>query len=43
VQQLFEETITAGTIRNVRETIEQASAGISDMQDSMNICAEEMK
>ena len=43
VQQLFEETITGGTIRNLSETIERAAAGISDMQDSMNICAEEMK
>ena len=43
VQQLFEETITAGTIRNVSQTIEGAAAGIADMQGSMNICAEEMK
>jgi hypothetical protein len=43
VQQLFEETITGGTIRNLSETIERAAAGISDMQDSMNICAEEIK
>jgi hypothetical protein len=43
VQQLFEETITAGTIRNVSQTIEGAAAGIADMQGSMNSCAEEMK
>jgi hypothetical protein len=43
VQQLFEETITGGTICNVNETIERAAAGISDMQGSMNICAEEVK
>jgi hypothetical protein len=43
VQQLFEETITAGTIRNANETIERAAAGLSDMQSSLNICAEEIK
>jgi hypothetical protein len=42
VQQLFEETITAGTIHSVNETIEQADALVSDMQSSMNICAEEI-
>jgi hypothetical protein len=43
VQQLFEETITTGTIRNANETIERAAAGLSDMQSSLNICAEEIK
>jgi hypothetical protein len=43
VQQLFEETITADTIRNANETIERAAAGVADMQSSMNICAEEIK
>jgi hypothetical protein len=43
VQQLFEETITGGTIRNVSETIERAAAEVSDMQSSMNICAGEIK
>jgi len=43
VQQLFEETITAGTIRSANETIERAAAGLSDMQSSLNICAEEIK
>jgi hypothetical protein len=42
VQQLFEETITGGTIRSVDETIAQAAAGVSDMQSSVNICAEEI-
>jgi len=43
VQQLFEETITADTIRNANETIERAAAGVADMQGSMNICGEEIK
>jgi hypothetical protein len=43
VQQLFEETITGGTIRSVSETIERAAAGVSDMQSSLNICAGEIK
>jgi hypothetical protein len=43
VQQLFEETITGGTIRTVNETIERAAAGIAEMQNSMHICAEEIK
>ncbi len=43
VQQLFEETITAGIIRTVDETIERAAAGIAEMQSSMHICAEEIK
>jgi hypothetical protein len=43
VQQLFEETITGGTIRMVNETIERAAAGIAEMQNSMHICAEEIK
>ena len=43
VQQLFEETITAGIIRTVDETIERAAAGIVEMQSSMHICAEEIK
>jgi hypothetical protein len=43
VQQLFEETITAGTIRTVNETIERAAAGMAEMQSSMHICAEEIK
>ncbi len=43
VQQLFEETITGGTIRTVNETIERAAAGIAEMRSSMHICAEEIK
>jgi hypothetical protein len=43
VQQLFEDTITAGTIRSGNETIERAAAEVSDMQSSINICAEEIK
>jgi hypothetical protein len=43
VQQLFEETITAGTIRNGNEIIERSAAEVSDMQTSINICAEEIK
>ena len=43
VQQLFEETITAGTIRTVNETIERAAAGMAEMQSSLHICAEEIK
>jgi hypothetical protein len=43
VQQLFEETITAGTIRTVNETIERAADGMAEMQSSMHICAEEIK
>ena len=43
VQQLFEETITAGIIRAVRETIERATAEISDMKSSLHTCVEEIK
>ena len=43
VQQLFEETITAGIIRAVRETIERTTAEISDMKSSLHTCVEEIK
>jgi hypothetical protein len=43
VQQLFEETITAGTIRMANDTIERATARIADIKNSMDICAKEIK
>ena len=43
VQQLFEQSITAGTIRTVNETIERATATIDEIKNSMDICAKEMK
>ena len=43
VQQLFEETITAGMIRTINETVERAAGEISEMQDSLHVCAEEIK
>jgi hypothetical protein len=43
VQQLFEETITAGMIRTVHQTVERAVGGISEMQGSLHVCAEAMK
>jgi hypothetical protein len=43
VQQLFEETITGGTIQSVNETIEQAATELSDIQSSLKISAEEIK
>jgi hypothetical protein len=39
VQQLFEQNITAGTIRTVNDTIEQATAMIEEINNSMAICA----
>jgi hypothetical protein len=43
VQQLFEQSITAGTIRTVNDTIERATAKIDEIKNSMDICAKEMK
>jgi len=43
VQQLFEQSITAGTIRTVNETIERATATIDEIKNSMDICAKEIK
>ena len=43
VQQLFEQSITAGTIRMVKDTIEQATAKIEEIKNSMEICAKELK
>ena len=43
VQQLFEQSITAGTIRTVNETLERATAKIDEIKSSMDICAKEMK
>jgi hypothetical protein len=43
VQQLFEQSITAGTIRAVNETLERATAKIDEIKSSMDICAKEMK
>jgi len=42
VQQLFEETITAGTIRMANGTIEQATARVADIKNSIDICAKEI-
>ena len=43
VQQLFEETITAGTIQMAGDTIEQATARITEIKNSMGICEKEIK
>ena len=43
VQQLFEETITAGMIRTINDTVERAAGGISEIQGSLNVCAEAIK
>ena len=43
VQQLFEQSITAGTIRMVKDTIEQATAKIEEIKNSMEICAKGFK
>jgi hypothetical protein len=43
VQQLFEQSITAGTIRMVKDTIEQATAKIEEIKNSMEICAKGLK
>ncbi|MGD9043239.1 MAG: hypothetical protein PVG06_05990 [Desulfobacterales bacterium] len=43
VQQLFEQSITAGTIRMVNDTIEQATAKIEEIKNSMEICAKGLK
>ena len=43
VQQLFEETITAGTIQTASNTIEQAEARIAEIKDNMEICEREIK
>ena len=43
VQQLFEETITAGTIQIANDTIEQAGAQIAEIKNSMEICEKEIK
>jgi hypothetical protein len=43
VQQLFEETITAGTIQMANDTIGQATARIAEIKNSMGVCAKEIK
>ena len=43
VQQLFEETITAGAIQTASDTIEQAEARIAEIKDNMEICEKEIK
>jgi hypothetical protein len=43
VQRLFEQTITAGTIRTVNDTIERATTMIAEIKTSMDICAKEIK
>jgi hypothetical protein len=43
VQQLFEQTITAGTIRTASDTIERATARIAEIKNSMDVCAREIK
>jgi hypothetical protein len=43
VQQLFEETITAGIIGKAGETVERATDELSEMQASLQICAEAIK
>ncbi len=43
VQQLFEQSITAGMIRMVKDTIEQATAKIEEIKNSMEICAKDLK
>ena len=43
VQQLFEETITAGTIQMAGDTIEQATGRIAEIKNSMSICEKEIK
>ena len=43
VQQLFEETITAGTIQMAHDTIEQATAWIAEIKNSMDVCEKEIK
>jgi hypothetical protein len=43
VQQLFEQSITAGTIRTANNTLERATARIAEIKNSMDICAKEMK
>ena len=40
VQQLFEETVTAGIIGKATETVEQAAGEISEMQGSLHLCKE---
>jgi hypothetical protein len=42
VQQLFEQSITAGTIRTVNDTIDQATITIDEIKNSMQICAKEI-
>jgi len=43
VQQLFEQSITAGTIRTANNTLERATARIAEIKNSMDICTKEMK
>jgi len=43
VQQLFEETVTAGIIGKATETVERAAGEISEMQGSLHICKEAIK
>jgi hypothetical protein len=42
VQQLFEDTITGATISKVGETIDRASAEMTALQTSMDVCAMEL-
>ena len=42
VQQLFEDTITGDTISTVGETIERATAEMTALQASMDVCAKEL-
>jgi hypothetical protein len=43
VQQLFEQNISAETIRTANETIEQATAKIDEINNSIEICAKEIR
>jgi hypothetical protein len=43
VQQLFEQSITAGTIRTANATIERTTARIDEIKNSIDICAKEIK
>jgi hypothetical protein len=43
VQQLFEQSITAGTIRTANDTIERTTARIDEIKNSIDVCAKEIK
>jgi hypothetical protein len=43
VQQLFEQSITAGTIRTANATIERTTARIDEIKNSIDVCAKEIK